>query len=221
MAVKMIGNETDIMNIDLKSILPPAIVMVVNVTSTTSLGRLLTQDELNRVNNAVDIALELDKAKKDLTNYVKSRMSYIAPNLTQIVGSEIAAKLMGIAGGLVALSRIPACNLIVLGASKKANLGLSRVYMGQHAGVVYQCDAVSNSPDHIKRQAARLVSAKCALAARVDCAKESPDGHIGRSFRDDINRKIEALMQPLASKAIKALPVPVMEMKKKRGGKQN
>ena len=40
-------------------------------------------------------------------------MSFIAPNLTIIVGSVIAAKLMGIAGGLTALSKIPACNVKV------------------------------------------------------------------------------------------------------------
>lgn len=40
-------------------------------------------------------------------------MASIAPNLSLIVGSEIAAKLMGLAGGLHALSRMPACNVLV------------------------------------------------------------------------------------------------------------
>lgn len=40
-------------------------------------------------------------------------MASIAPNLSLICGSEIAAKLMGLAGGLHSLSRMPACNVLV------------------------------------------------------------------------------------------------------------
>jgi len=40
-------------------------------------------------------------------------MLYIAPNLCHITGPTIAAKLIGAAGGLDALSKIPSCNLIV------------------------------------------------------------------------------------------------------------
>lgn len=46
-------------------------------------------------------------------NYVRSRMSVLAPNLSAIVGTTVAAKLLGVAGGLTALSKMPACNIIV------------------------------------------------------------------------------------------------------------
>ncbi len=48
-----------------------------------------------------------------ILQFVESRMSSIAPNLSLIVGSEIAARLMGLAGGLHPLSRMPACNIQV------------------------------------------------------------------------------------------------------------
>jgi U4/U6 small nuclear ribonucleoprotein PRP31 len=38
-------------------------------------------------------------------------MGSIAPNLSAAIGSEVAARLMGVAGGLLPLSRIPACNI--------------------------------------------------------------------------------------------------------------
>lgn len=47
------------------------------------------------------------------TQYVESRMVFIAPNLTNIVGASTAAKLIGIAGGLTALSKMPSCNVQV------------------------------------------------------------------------------------------------------------
>jgi hypothetical protein len=40
-------------------------------------------------------------------------MHKIAPNLSAVTGSETAARLMGLAGGLVNLSRMPACNIQV------------------------------------------------------------------------------------------------------------
>ena len=41
-------------------------------------------------------------------------MSVIAPNLSALVGANIAARLMSAAGGLTALSKIPGCNLQVV-----------------------------------------------------------------------------------------------------------
>jgi U4/U6 small nuclear ribonucleoprotein PRP31 len=48
-----------------------------------------------------------------ILNFVESKMNKVAPNLSAVVGTEIAAKLMGVAGGLLALSSMPACNVQV------------------------------------------------------------------------------------------------------------
>ena len=45
--------------------------------------------------------------------YVSSRMNMLAPNLSAIVGTTVAAKLLGVAGGLNALAKMPACNVHV------------------------------------------------------------------------------------------------------------
>ena len=48
--------------------------------------------------------------------FVESKMHNIAPNLSLVCGSEVAARLMGVAGGLLALSKMPACNVQVRNA---------------------------------------------------------------------------------------------------------
>ena len=48
-----------------------------------------------------------------ITRFVESRMHQIAPNLSAAIGSEVAARLMGVAGGLLNLSKMPACNVQV------------------------------------------------------------------------------------------------------------
>ena len=45
--------------------------------------------------------------------YVSSRMNVLAPNLSAIVGTTTAAKLLGVAGGLTALAKMPSCNVHV------------------------------------------------------------------------------------------------------------
>lgn len=45
--------------------------------------------------------------------YVSSRMNVLAPNLSAIVGTTTAAKLLGVSGGLGGLAKMPSCNVHV------------------------------------------------------------------------------------------------------------
>lgn len=55
----------------------------------------LTEEELEHIEEACDMALELNQSKHRIYEYVESRMSFIAPNLSVIVGASTAAKIMG------------------------------------------------------------------------------------------------------------------------------
>lgn len=68
-----------------------------------------------RVEAACAMILQLEEDKGAILRLVQRRMDRIAPNLSAAVGTEIAAQLMGVAGGLVALSKMPACNVQVGG----------------------------------------------------------------------------------------------------------
>jgi U4/U6 small nuclear ribonucleoprotein PRP31 len=81
------------------------------------------------------MALQLDVDKKVILEFVEDRMQWIAPNLSIITGSSIAAQLMGLAGGLHNLSRMPACNVQVLGAKKKRLDGFSTSAVNPHRWV--------------------------------------------------------------------------------------
>lgn len=72
----------------------------------------------------------------------------------------------------------------------------------------------------LRRKAARLVGAKCTLAARVDACHEATDGQIGHAFKEDIEKKLDKLQEPPPVKFIKPLPKPIEGSKKKRGGKR-
>ncbi|KAJ3102957.1 hypothetical protein HDU97_000196 [Phlyctochytrium planicorne] len=223
--VKAIGNEMDLMKLDmqldLKSMLPPATVMIITVAATTTSGRPLTPEELQVVMEACDAGIELDSIKKLVLEYIESRMNFIAPNLSAILGSSIAAKLMGVAGGLTNLSKIPACNVQVLGKQSKAATGLLNA-KGQekHAGFIYYSDFVQGFPKDLRIKACRMISAKCCLAARMDRERSSADGSAGSAMRADVEKKLEKMAEPPPGKSVKALPVPDEGPKKRRGGRR-
>jgi len=54
--------------------------------------------------------------------------------------------LLGIAGGLTKLSKMPACNIQVLGAEKKVLSGFSQVAALPHTGYVYYSGIVQDTP---------------------------------------------------------------------------
>ncbi|XP_063907713.1 U4/U6 small nuclear ribonucleoprotein Prp31 [Zophobas morio] len=220
--VKELGNDLDQAknNEILQQFLTQATIMVVSVTASTTQGTLLTDFEKQQIDEACDMAVDLNNYKLKIYEYVESRMAFIAPNLSAILGASIAAKIMGIAGGLTRLSNIPACNVQLLGQQKKTSSGFSQVNMLPHTGFVYYSEIVQNTPPDYRRKAARLVATKCTLAARVDSRHESKDGSIGRMLRDEIERKLDKMMEPPPVKFVKPLPKPIDQSKKKRGGKR-
>ncbi|PHU28515.1 hypothetical protein BC332_00608 [Capsicum chinense] len=183
--VKKIRNEMDLTLVELEGLLPSAIIMVVSVTASTTSGKPLPEDVLQKTVEACDRALALDSAKKKVLDFVESRMGYIAPKLSAVVGSAVAAKLMGTAGGLSSLAKMPAFNVHLLGA------GFSTATSQFHIGYIEQTELFQSTPPSLRMRACRLLAAKSTLAARVDSINGDPSGKTGRSLREEIRKKIE------------------------------
>ncbi|DBA01298.1 TPA: LOW QUALITY PROTEIN: hypothetical protein N0F65_001803, partial [Lagenidium giganteum] len=220
--VKKIGNEMDMTVVDLSSLLPSATVMGVSVTGSTTSGKPLPADELKRCMDACDELLARDEDKALILRYVESRMKYLAPNVSQLVGTRIAAQIVGLAGGVANLARIPSCNLQVLGQTKKVLSGFSSAAALKHTGVIFNCDLIQNVPQHLRMKACRAVSAKVALMARVDSQPNNTDteGATGLRFREELIEKMEKWEEPQKAKTKKALPIPDEKPRRKRGGKR-
>eukprot|EP00667_Euglena_gracilis_P009090 EG_transcript_9231 len=219
--VKLLGNEMDSTNVDLTAVIPPHTIMVVNVTNSTTAGRALEEDELTRVMEACDEMIELDEAKTTILEYVQSRMNVVAPNLSVLVGTAIASQLIGGAGGLHKLAKLPAGVIQVLGKARKALLGFASSTVIFHGGFLLACDLVKKEADvKIRRRAVRLVAGKVALAARTDATSTSKNDAFGIQLREGIERKILKWKEPPPPKQEKPLPAPDDRPRNKRGGKR-
>ena len=147
-------------------------------------------------------------------------MKYYAPNLSELVGPDIAAKLIGAAGGLKNLAEMPAGNLKVIGKKTQVLDGFSSMHAPIHVGYINECELVQSVPVSILKNVRRIVSNKASLAARSDAYNNCPDGSKGKKFREIIEDRISKLLAPPQPRKQKALPAPNDMPKTRRGGER-
>ena len=116
-------------------------------------------------------------------------MTKVIPNITAILGSSLAAKILASAGGLEELVKIPAGNIQVLGQQRKVLHGMSTASVGLHRGHIGDHNLVVRAPKEFKRKVIRMLSTKSALAARIDIAKTCPSGKKGDELFEGILKR--------------------------------
>lgn len=219
--VKLIGNESDMTSLDLSSVLTATQSMAVSMTGSRLKTEALGEHELLGVMKGCDAIENLEDVRKNvLLPFVASRMAVIAPNMTALLGSEITAQVLGVAGGLEKMVQIPSCNVMVLGKGASALNGFSRVAAMRHFGVLYGCPLVQECLAEHRKKAMRVVSGRVALAARLDHTKSDQSGAAGKSWYEEIRGKLEKWHAPPPGKTKRALPVPQTISKKRRGGRR-
>ena len=158
------------------------------------------------------------RIQNELTAYVESKITNLAPSVSALVGPDTAAQLIGLAGGLAELSKIPSCNLQVLGQVKhtgSSRAGMSSTNSKPHRGLLGNCDLVRvKAPKQHQRKALKTVAAKLALAARFDYVNASTgrkrSAATGLQFRQEIEDKIAKWQEPNKARVLKALPKYVL-----------
>ena len=90
-------------NVKMDDILPPSQIMVVTVTGSTSIGESLSESKLHEVLSLSEEAIQLDQDRSLLLRFIESRMTKLAPNVSALVGTHIAARIICQVGGLNAL----------------------------------------------------------------------------------------------------------------------
>ena len=213
--VRVIGNEMDMtkVNDELNEFLTSNQVLTVSVSASTAAGRLLLETELKTIDTIATYIEQIIQCQTQLTQFVQSHMEGLAPSVCALVGPIVAARLVGLAGGLAELSKIPACNLQVLGQVRQnasSRAGLSAAHTKPHQGVLAECDLVHTCRKDLQRKALKVVAAKLALAARCDFVNvdmgRPRSAASGNKFRDEIERKFETWQEPDKAPTLKALP---------------
>lgn len=84
--VRELGNRVENAknNEVLQKYLTTATIMVVSVSASTTQGSNLNEKELGLIEEACDISVSLNDTKVKIFDYVESRMTFIAPNLSKM-----------------------------------------------------------------------------------------------------------------------------------------
>ena len=162
------------------------------LAAAESKGGTVTERDMNRVVGLARIALSASAEREKLAEYVESTMKRIAPNVTDVAGATIGARLIAKAGGLDRLARLPASTVQVLGAEKALFRALRTGARPPKHGILFQHDAVHTAPKWQRGKIARALANKIAIAARIDFYRGEKEGGLTSTLEkrlDEIRTK--------------------------------
>jgi nucleolar protein 56 len=117
----------------------------------------------------------------------------VAPNLAEMAGPELAARLIALAGGLEPLAKKPSGTVQVLGAEDALFAHLSGRAPSPKHGIIYTHDYVRNTRPEDRGSAARALAGKLTLAARVD--------HYAGERRETLHDELRERMATIRARA--------------------
>ncbi|ELZ47899.1 Pre-mRNA processing ribonucleoprotein, binding domain protein [Halorubrum coriense DSM 10284] len=113
-------------------------------------------------------AAALDDERAALAETIARIAPAVAPNLAEMAGPELAARLIALAGGLEPLAKKPSGTVQVLGAEDALFAHLSGRAPSPKHGIIYTHEFVRGTRPEDRGSAARALAGKLALAARAD-----------------------------------------------------
>merc|ERR1712072_1457331 len=116
------------------------------------MGTEITEEDYANILTLCERVIELTEYRASLAEYLKLRMSAIAPNLAYMVGELVGARLISHAGSLMSLAKHPSSTVQILGAEK----------------ALFRAGLVAQSQAKTKGKMARVMAAKLSLCSRVD-----------------------------------------------------
>lgn len=146
----------------------------------------INPEDLNIMNNYAKSIYELQQTRKNIINYIDSKMDSIAPNLKLLVGSSLGAKLISHAGGLKRLATYPSSTVQIMGAEKALFRHLKSGDRPPKYGLIYQHPQVRGAKWWNRGKIARLLAGRISLAVRKDVFTHDFNPEIFNEFSDRI-----------------------------------
>jgi len=121
-------------------------------------------------------------ARRSLQDAVIASSPVRTPNLSSLLGPELAARLVAQAGGLDRLARLPSSTVQVLGAERAFFEHLRGHAPPPRHGLLFLHSAIQSAPRAERGKLARALAGKVAIAARLDHEGKPVDPTLGQAF---------------------------------------
>lgn len=191
--VRKMGMRSNAINMDLSDILPEDQEAKVKELAEVSMGTEIAPDDVDNIKHLCDEVIQMTDYRATLYEYLKNRMTAVAPNLTVLVGELVGARLIAHAGSLLNLSKQPASTVQILGAEKALFRALKTKHDTPKYGLIYHAQMVGQSSQKCKGKASRWLAAKAALAIRVDALGEDADVEMSLRNRANLEARLKML----------------------------
>ena len=86
--------------------------------SKSSMGMDISPIDLINIQMFAARVIDMFDYRKRLHEYLHSKINQVAPNLSSLIGDQVAARLISHAGSLTNLAKYPASTIQILGAEK-------------------------------------------------------------------------------------------------------
>jgi nucleolar protein 56 len=176
--------------------------------SGPSLGANVLQKDIEVIKEVASATLRLYELNERLRKYVDEVMGEVAPNIKELVGPVLGARLIALAGGLERLAKLPASTIQLLGAEKALFRALRTGSKPPKHGIIFQYPEIHRSPKWQRGKIARALAGKIAIAARVDYFTGE---YIADELKEDLKNRIKEIKE-----IYKAPPKKVVERKAER-----
>ena len=215
------GMRTNATKADLAEILPEEIEVAVKGAAEISMGTEITEEDLENIQALAEQVVGFTEYRSQLSSYLSARMKAIAPNLTELVGDLVGARLIAHAGSLMNLAKSPASTIQILGAEKALFRALKTKHDTPKYGLIYHASLIGQATGKNKGKMARMLATKTALGLRVDAladwsaegegrgdlASEEERSSAGLLSREKLERRLASLEgRPLRSKGVAIAP---------------
>merc|ERR1711933_682387 len=192
--VKLMGFKSKAKDADLSKVgVPDEIASEVRAAAETSMGTDITNEDLNNIMTLCERVIELTEYRGSLAEYLKLRMSAIAPNLTYMVGELVGARLISQAGSLMSLAKHPSSTVQILGAEKALFRALKTKKQTPKYGLIYHASLVGQSAPALKGKISRVLAAKLSLCCRVDALGDQVEPSLGKEFKEYVENRLATL----------------------------
>jgi nucleolar protein 56 len=108
------------------------------------------------------------KLIKDFSSYLDTNSPKIFPNLVNVVGTQLAVRIVSLAGDLSKLARMPASTIQLLGAEKALFRHMADGSPPPKHGILYQHPTIKRATGKEKGRFSRKLAAKVAIASKID-----------------------------------------------------
>jgi nucleolar protein 56 len=129
------------------------------------------------------------KTRDLIEEYLKDNMQIIAPNITNIAGHILGARLLSIAGSLEKLAFMPSSTIQVIGANNAIFKHLKGKASSPKHGLIFRHPLINTSPGWQRGKIAKILSSKISLASRYDLYS----GELKEELSGELKLKIDAI----------------------------